>query len=86
MCDARIEPFERCGIMDTGESRERGKDWPMETAAAPIIEATGICKSFREGDRERVVFADATLSIARGEWVFLLGRRQNILVSTGHLF
>ena len=46
----------------------------METAAAPIIEATGICKSFREGDRERVVFADATLSIARGEWVFLLGR------------
>ncbi|MBU5637116.1 ABC transporter ATP-binding protein [Geomonas sp. Red69] len=42
--------------------------------AEPIVELKGIGKSFREGDRERVVFRDASLSIATGSWVFLLGR------------
>jgi putative ABC transport system ATP-binding protein len=41
---------------------------------APLVELKGICKSFREGERERVVFRDAALQIAPGEWVFLLGR------------
>ena len=42
--------------------------------AEPIIELRGICKGFREGERERVVFRDASLLIDPGEWVFLLGR------------
>jgi len=42
--------------------------------AEPIIELRGICKGFREGERERVVFRDASLRIDPGEWVFLLGR------------
>ncbi|WP_460594403.1 ABC transporter ATP-binding protein [Geomonas sp. Red276] len=42
--------------------------------AAPLVQLQGVSKSFREGDRERVVFRDASLSVARGEWVFLLGR------------
>ena len=40
----------------------------------PLVELTGIAKSYREGERERVVFRDASLTVARGEWVFLLGR------------
>jgi len=40
----------------------------------PIVELRGICKGFREGERERIVFHDASLLIDRGEWVFLLGR------------
>jgi putative ABC transport system ATP-binding protein len=46
----------------------------METALAPLIELTGIAKSYREGERERVIFHDASLTVDRGEWVFLLGR------------
>ncbi|HBG06484.1 MAG: ABC transporter ATP-binding protein [Geobacteraceae bacterium GWC2_58_44] len=42
--------------------------------SAPLVELKGICKSFREGERERTVFRDASLVIAPGEWVFLLGR------------
>lgn len=42
--------------------------------ADPIIELTGICKSFQEGGRERVVFRDASLTVEPGEWLFLLGR------------
>lgn len=42
--------------------------------SAPLVQLRGIYKSFREGERERVVFRDASLDIARGEWVFLLGR------------
>ena len=42
--------------------------------AEPIVELKGIGKSFPEGDRERVVFRDACLSIESGAWVFLLGR------------
>ncbi|MBU5613800.1 ABC transporter ATP-binding protein [Geomonas azotofigens] len=42
--------------------------------AAPIVELKGIGKSFHEGDRERVVFRDASLSIDPGSWVFLFGR------------
>ena len=35
---------------------------------------TGIAKSYREGERERVVFRDASLTVGQGEWLFLLGR------------
>ncbi|WP_026841918.1 ABC transporter ATP-binding protein [Citrifermentans bremense] len=42
--------------------------------ADPIIELTGICKSFQEGERERVVFRNAYLAVEPGEWLFLLGR------------
>ncbi|ACH39222.1 ABC transporter, ATP-binding protein [Citrifermentans bemidjiense Bem] len=42
--------------------------------ADPIIELTGICKSFQEGERERVVFRNASLAVETGEWLFLLGR------------
>jgi putative ABC transport system ATP-binding protein len=42
--------------------------------SASLVELRGISKSFREGERERIVFRDASLQIARGEWVFLLGR------------
>ena len=41
---------------------------------APLVELKGVCKSFREGDRERVVLRDASLTVGQGEWVFLLGR------------
>ena len=46
----------------------------MTSTSAPLIELSGITKSYREGERERVVFRDASLSVGRGEWVFLLGR------------
>ena len=42
--------------------------------AEPIIQLTGVCKSFQEGERERVVFRDASLTVEPGEWLFLLGR------------
>ena len=40
----------------------------------PIIELTGVCKSYREGDRSHVVLDDITTSISRGELVVLLGK------------
>ena len=46
----------------------------MTASSAPLIQLTAIAKSYREGERERVVFRDASLSVGRGEWVFLLGR------------
>lgn len=46
----------------------------MASTSTPLVELTGIAKSYREGERERVVFHDASLTVARGEWVFLLGR------------
>ena len=46
----------------------------MASISTPLVELTGIAKSYREGERERVVFRDASLTVARGEWVFLLGR------------
>lgn len=46
----------------------------MTSTTTPLVELTGISKSYREGERERVVFHDASLGIGRGEWVFLLGR------------
>uniref|UniRef100_C6E881 ABC transporter related protein n=1 Tax=Geobacter sp. (strain M21) TaxID=443144 RepID=C6E881_GEOSM len=42
--------------------------------AEPIIQLSGVCKSFQEGERERVVFRDASLVVEPGEWLFLLGR------------
>jgi putative ABC transport system ATP-binding protein len=39
-----------------------------------LVELHGISKSFREGERQRPVLRDASLSIAPGEWVFLLGK------------
>ncbi|QWV95472.1 ABC transporter ATP-binding protein [Geomonas oryzisoli] len=42
--------------------------------AEPIVELNGVGKSFSEGDRERVVFRNASLAIDPGSWVFLLGR------------
>ena len=41
---------------------------------APIVELQGIYKSYREGERSRAVLNGASLSVARGEWLFLLGR------------
>jgi putative ABC transport system ATP-binding protein len=41
---------------------------------APLVELQGISKSYREGERDRAVLKGASLSIARGEWLFLLGR------------
>ena len=41
--------------------------------ADPIVRLSGICKGFQEGERERVVFRDASLVIEQGEGVFLLG-------------
>jgi len=41
---------------------------------APLVELQGITKSYREGERERAVLKDASLTIKRGEWLFLLGR------------
>jgi putative ABC transport system ATP-binding protein len=46
----------------------------MERETATIIELTGIAKSLREGDRERVLFRDASLAVGQGEWLFLLGK------------
>jgi putative ABC transport system ATP-binding protein len=46
----------------------------MASTSPPLVELTGIDKRYREGERERVVFCDASLAIKRGEWVFLLGR------------
>src|SRR5512140_1084647 len=52
----------------------KSEDAPMASTSTPLVELTGIAKSYREGERERVVFRDASLTVARGEWVFLLGR------------
>jgi putative ABC transport system ATP-binding protein len=41
---------------------------------APLVELQDVSKSYREGERDRAVLKDASLSIARGEWLFLLGR------------
>jgi len=41
---------------------------------APLVELQNVSKSYREGERDRAVLKDASLSIARGEWLFLLGR------------
>jgi putative ABC transport system ATP-binding protein len=41
---------------------------------APLIQLRDVTKSFREGERERSVLNGASLDIARGEWLFLLGR------------
>ena len=46
----------------------------MASTSPPLVELAGIDKRYREGERERVVFSDASLTIKRGEWVFLLGR------------
>ena len=40
----------------------------------PIIELRGLTKSYQEGERERVVLRDVSLSIERGEFIVLLGR------------
>ncbi|HJV65636.1 MAG TPA: ABC transporter ATP-binding protein [Geomonas sp.] len=42
--------------------------------SAPLVELKAVYKSFREGDRERVILREADLSVSAGEWVFLLGR------------
>ena len=54
--------------------RLESPDLSMERAAAPLVNLQGIAKSYREGERERVVFRDASLTVRRGEWLFLLGR------------
>lgn len=46
----------------------------MASTSAPLVELAGIDKRYREGERERVVFSGASLTVRRGEWVFLLGR------------
>ena len=46
----------------------------MTIGADPLIRLTSVAKAYHETAGERVVFEDATLSVARGEWLFLLGR------------
>lgn len=46
----------------------------MEPDTANLVELSGIAKSLREGERERVIFRDASLVVGRGEWLFLLGK------------
>lgn len=46
----------------------------MTIGAEPLIRLTSVAKAYHEAAGERVVFQDATLSVARGEWLFLLGR------------
>lgn len=46
----------------------------MELETANLVELSGIAKSLREGERERVIFRDASLVVGRGEWLFLLGK------------
>jgi len=46
----------------------------MELETANLVELSGISKSLREGERERVLFRDASLVVGRGEWLFLLGK------------
>ncbi len=46
----------------------------MERPSAPLVEMTGIAKSYREGERERTVLRGASLAVGRGEWLALLGR------------
>jgi putative ABC transport system ATP-binding protein len=41
---------------------------------ALLVELRNVSKSYQEGERDRAVLKDASLSIARGEWLFLLGR------------
>ena len=44
------------------------------TSTEPLVELRGITRSFREGERERIVLAEADLTVGRGEWISLLGR------------
>jgi putative ABC transport system ATP-binding protein len=46
----------------------------MEQNTPKEIELQEITKSFHEGERERVIFREASLTVPRGEWLFLLGR------------
>lgn len=46
----------------------------MERESAGLVELTGIAKSFREGERERVIFRSASLVVGQGEWLILLGK------------
>src|SRR5215470_10592922 len=41
---------------------------------APALELRNVSKSYREGEAERVVLRDVSVTIARGEIVVLLGR------------
>ena len=54
--------------------RLESPDLSMERSAPPLVDLQGIAKSYCEGERERVVFRDASLTVRRGEWLFLLGR------------
>src|SRR5215467_8190062 len=42
--------------------------------SAPALELRNVSKSYREGETERVVLRDVSVTIARGEIVVLLGR------------
>jgi putative ABC transport system ATP-binding protein len=42
--------------------------------AASLVELQGVCKAYREGERERVVFARLDATVARGRVTALLGR------------
>jgi putative ABC transport system ATP-binding protein len=41
---------------------------------APLIQLDNISKGFREGEKERCILKGASLTIERGEWLFLLGK------------
>ncbi len=42
-------------------------------SSTPFIALRNLCKHYTEGDRQRLIFADLTLDIRRGEFVALLG-------------
>src|SRR4051794_26009994 len=46
----------------------------MQEQTIPLVELSAVTKSYWEGERQRLVFDQASLSIAKGEWLFLLGR------------
>ena len=56
-----------------GQERINRNDDPA-APREPIIELRGLTKSYQEGERERVVLHDVSLSIERGEFIVLLGR------------
>jgi len=46
----------------------------MGQETAKLVELSNISKCLHEGERERVLFREASLAIGQGEWLFLLGK------------
>ncbi len=57
-------------MVDTGSARDTG----LQVNIGPAVRLADLSKSYREGDRQRVVLHDANAEFAPGEFVALLGR------------